>query len=122
MTDQEFDEKRKNIFRKKEDYRGGVDPTPPPSVPLRRSPKTNAVMVQEEIVSGFTIDIDPTNGSVLLDAGELRALSQNNITSELLSNKIVNVMADYVRKHTAKGLDKSSKYYSKAIELANSKS
>ena len=63
-------------------------------------------MVQEEIVSGFTIDIDPTNGSVLLDAGELRDLSSKQYNKR---DKVIRLltMADYVRKHTAKGLDKS---------------
>ena len=68
---------------------------------------------------GFTIDIDPTNGAVYLDAGELRSVAQNNITKEKVRSAVIETMVDYVRKHTAKGLDRNSIYYSAVMAEAN---
>lgn len=92
---------------------------PPPRAPNappesgssgRHSPKSVAQLVKVKLSDEITIDIDPTNGGVLLDATELGQLAGQQYTGAMIKKIVIDVMKHFVSKHNGK-IATDSPYY-----------
>ena len=72
-----------------------------PTAEGRKAPKSHAILVSKELIPGLTIDVDPTNGGILLDASELGTIVRNSINKEQITDAVLEVMLEY-QKHKKK--------------------